>query len=373
MTSQKIFMPSITLYGAHLSYDDMMKQIQNYSITSQIPLKLLLFTSTYNIFDYFTTQTYDEFKIKQIHFSNNICTGELSRNYGRKVNKSIKGYFLLFKHNKYDIYIIISDENTTFFENGILRYLSIHYPKISFPFFYSREMEEMLDNLSKARPDDKIMLTKISKKSRIRSNSARKSKESDITWTDLPYKDVFDEIRETDSWVQKVYFDLIPKNNKSKKNKVLSGYLSRNGVFKCEKSFELFYNTIIKTSIDIFLEKKNKLSNRARTKDNHYQSKPLFIEFDYPIFKDKIQNKRLINILKNLSHVANSVIHENPYLHLTLTDYIDNSNFEIWILSDNRITIVPQTICSMSSLNRLCDHITKEFREGIIKDFQEIS
>ncbi|MFX0139071.1 MAG: hypothetical protein ACFFDN_35850, partial [Candidatus Hodarchaeota archaeon] len=58
----------------------------------------------------------------------------------------------------------------------------------------------------------------------------------------------------------------------------------------------------------------------------------------------------------------------NPYVHVTITDYIDNSNYEIWVLSDNRISIVPQTVCSMSSLNRLCDHISKDFQEGNIKE-----
>jgi hypothetical protein len=151
----------------------------------------------------------------------------------------------------------------------------------------------------------------------------------------------------------------------------LSGFISRDGIFQCEKDFKLFYSTIIENGVNIFFKRKEKLSNRARVKETNYESKPLFIEFEEPIFKDKNQNKRLIDVLRNLVRSANSVIHDNPYVHATITDYIDNSNYEIWVLSNNRITIVPQTVCTMSSLNRFCDHISKEFQEGAIKDMNE--
>jgi len=135
-------------------------------------------------------------------------------------------------------------------------------------------------------------------------------------------------------------------------DKIFSGAISRNGVFRCENNFILFYNTIVEKGIETFFKRKERLSNRARVKETNYKSKPIIIE-------------------KNLSHSANSVIHENPYVHATITDYLDSSNYDVWVLSNNRITVVPQTVCSMSSLNRLCGHISREFQEGRIKELEE--
>jgi hypothetical protein len=252
----------------------------------------------------------------------------------------------------------------------------MNYPTFTFPYYYSWEMEEMLNQLAKTSSESRIMLTKISKKSRIASGLSRKNRESDLTWTDLPYKEVFMEARDNDSWIEKIYFDFIPKVEAGRdfnRSIILSGFISRDGIYKCEKNFSLFFKTIVESSVDIFSKRKEKLSNRARIKETNYEGKPLFIEFEEPIFQDKNQNKRLISVLSKLSRSANSVIHNNPYVHATITDYIDNSNYEIWVLSENKITIVPQTVCTMSSLNRFCNHISKEFQEGRIRDIQEVN
>ena len=278
---------------------------------------------------------------------------------------------MLFKHNIKDIFIALTHEETDFFVKGLTRLIKSSYPYFTLPFFYSWEMEIMLNNLYKLTPQNQIMLTKFSWKARIKNQAARKGKESDLTWTDMPYKEVFKQINQNDAWIEKVYFDSVfesVKNGITNKTKVLSGFISRDGVFKCEHDFKPFYEAIIDKGVEIFSQRKEKLSNRARIKENNYESRPFFIEFDESIFKNKEQNYRLITVLKNLSHLSYSVVHANPYLHMTATDSLDNSNYDIWILSDNKITVAPQTVCSMSALNRLCDHISKEFREGLVKD-----
>jgi hypothetical protein len=375
MNQSNEFIEKMTLYAPHVDYKKMIEQINNYARQSQFPIRFALFTSMRNAFEYFTNRTDGEFKIETKHFSKNIYTGELSRKYGIKDKKQVNGQFLLFKHDKYDIYLILTNESTAFFEHGLIRFINKKYPIFAFPFFFSWEMEMMLNTLAKTAPKNVIMLTQISRKSRIMSRESRKKKESDLTWTDLPYKDVFRQTRQSDAWVEKVYFDLVSEMKTDRgpiRSKILSGFISRDGIFKCEMEFKQFYETIVEKSIEIFFRRKEQLSNRARIKETNYESKPLVIEFDEPIFKNREQNKRLLEALKTLPHSAGSVIHSNPYLHATVIDYIDNSNYEIWVLSENRISIVPQTICSMSSLNRLCDHVSKEFQEGIVKDLKEV-
>lgn len=370
------FNREMTLYALHTNYGKMIEQINNYVRTSRLPIRFALFTSATDAFKHFTDRTTGEYTIRIKHLANNLCIGELSRRYGLKEKKHVNGQFLLFRPPNCEIYLILTDEPTVFFEQGLVRYIHRNYPLMALPFYFSWEMETMLNSLAKRFPGSRIMLTQISKKSRIMSGESRKQKESDLTWTDLPYKDVFKQTRQNDAWVEKVYFDLISEiatNTGVTSSKVLSGFISRDGIFKSELEFKSFYETIVQKAIEIFFNRKSQLSNRARTKETRFESKPLFIEFEEPIFRNKEQNKRLIGVLKNLAHSARSVIHSNPYLHATITDYIDNSCYEIWVLSDYRVTVVPQTICTMSSLNRLCDHVSKEFQEGILKDSSEVT
>jgi hypothetical protein len=207
------------------------------------------------------------------------------------------------------------------------------------------------------------------------TEASRKQKETELTWTDLPYKDVFRDARQSDSWVEKVYFDLLPQTEaavSSRTRKVLSGSIARNGVFRFELGFREFYETVIEQGIDTFVKRTAQLSNRERMKETRFAAKPLFIEFDSPVFRDKEQNKKLIQAIKTLPYSARSAIHDNPYLHLTIIDYLDNSNYDVWVLSDSRISIVPQTVCTTNSLNRFCDHVSREFQEGIIRDSEEV-
>lgn len=368
-SSNDPFLTNATLYGSHTNYEDMIEQIHNYVSTCG-PVRCVLFISEKDAYEEFEKGELGEFRVERQHFHDGIYIGQLSREYGRKRKKTIRGRFLLFKHRKRNIYVILTNERRSYFEQGLLKYIRNKYPIFTLPFFYSWEIEEMLDTLAYSTPQRAIMLTKLSRKSRITSTASRKKKESDLTWTDLPYKEVFRQTRQNDAWMENVWFDLVEETDISKR-KVLVGSISRSGVFKCDLQFKLFYQTILEKSIRIFSRRREQLSNRARTENTNYQIKPLFIEFDEPIFRDKEQNQRLVRILRNLPHLAYSVVHENPYLHMTVTDYIDNSNYEIWILSDSRITIAPQIVSSMSSLNRLCDHISREFKEGLLKDLKE--
>ncbi|MDD5242444.1 MAG: hypothetical protein PHU49_00360 [Syntrophorhabdaceae bacterium] len=364
-----------TLYARHTEYEAMIGQIDNYTKLSGLPIRLALFTSSVDPSRFFCDVSSSEYKIVTKYSAVNVFIGDLHRQYGRKQRHSISGDFVLFRHDKYNVYFLLTDEGTTFFEEGILKYVRSRYPRLTLPFFYSWEIEMMLNRLAKTRPESRIMLTKISKKSRLIAGESRKEKETELTWTDLFYRDVFRQVKQTDTWIEKVYFDLMTEARPGVSkfgSKTMSGLVSRDGVFKVESGFRLLYDTVLDQAIEIFSRRTEQLSNRARTKDTQFKPKPLFIEFDEPVFHDKEQNRRLIEVIKHLSNSARSVIHDNPYLHVSVIDYMDNSNYEVWVLSDSRISIVPQTICTMHSLNRFCDHISKEFQEGMVKDSREM-
>jgi len=146
--------------------------------------------------------------------------------------------------------------------------------------------------------------------------------------------------------------------------------ITRDGFFKCNRDFSHMFKTIIeeiskKASFNFEL-----YDNRNRNKEERYEPKPLQIIFDFDIFRNKSENKRLINVLDKIPYSSCSIYHGNPYFQASYVDYRDGSSYDIWVLADEKITIVPQMRSSPASLNRLCEAIFIGFREGIIKNFE---
>ncbi len=134
----------------------------------------------------------------------------------------------------------------------------------------------------------------------------------------------------------------------------------------------MFYNTVIEDIVRKASKDFDFFDRRERLKVEGLKVKPIVIEYDFDVFKDRNQNRRLIEILRKATFSSLSVFHANPYLHASFVDYKDGSSYDLWVLSNNRITIVPQMRSTYASLERLCNHIFIGFREGTIKDFGEI-
>jgi hypothetical protein len=56
-------------------------------------------------------------------------------------------------------------------------------------------------------------------------------------------------------------------------------------------------------------------------------------------------------------------------VNVSLVDYLDGSSFDVWVLSNKEITLVPQLRASEASIARLMNHIFEKFGEGIIKEY----
>jgi hypothetical protein len=62
-------------------------------------------------------------------------------------------------------------------------------------------------------------------------------------------------------------------------------------------------------------------------------------------------------------------MHGNPYIFLTIIDYVDGSTFDIWVLKANELIIVPQLKSTVNSLKRVISHIFDRYAEGTIQEF----
>lgn len=63
-----------------------------------------------------------------------------------------------------------------------------------------------------------------------------------------------------------------------------------------------------------------------------------------------------------------AVLHRNPYLQVALTDYLDGSNFDVFVTSVDKITVFPGYRASVSALVRLTDFLSEEFEADGVAD-----
>ncbi len=335
-------------------------------------IRTLILSSNYNLFEVIESTVINNFKYDRDELGKGIYSFKLFKKFkGRK--KVRESRFIIFKHSNPNIYILITHENYSVFHYDILSFINKFYPKIARTFINSEYMKEIFYNLEKSIKEIKIRIMRLSTQSRITNKEAKKTYESEIKWTDISFKEMFENVEENDEWIKSVYFTFIrSKNILSEEFKDfldIACQISRDGIFKCDGNFGFFYKTIINDIVNKAINDKELLSNRQRKKEENFKPKPIVIEYKIDIFRDKNQNRRLIEVLQGIPYSSLSVAHANPYLNCSFVDFKDGSSYDIWILSNNEITIIPQMRSTYASIERLSHHIFIGLREGLIKDY----
>lgn len=103
------------------------------------------------------------------------------------------------------------------------------------------------------------------------------------------------------------------------------------------------------------------MSGRQRV-INEAPKQPIQIRLATPLFTDAAATGEVLRELDQASaHVAYAVMHRNPYLHVTLTDEIDGSNYDLFVTSADAIEIHPGFRASLGSLTRLSQRLGDRF------------
>jgi hypothetical protein len=177
--------------------------------------------------------------------------------------------------------------------------------------------------------------------------------------------EAFDFVHRNNGWFQSIEFEV-------KKSDRIAATISvtRQGIVKAtgllNRAYSVFTMSVCKTiheNITLF-------SRRARLARQDLSTSPLVIEFDTDQFGEVEENKRLIQAMRKMRTTSVSVLHGNPYLHLSLLDYLDGSAFDLWVLDDRRIILVPQMKASVAAIKRLVNHIFDDYAEGRLSSYQ---
>ncbi|GAA0716735.1 hypothetical protein GCM10010199_18630 [Dactylosporangium roseum] len=80
-----------------------------------------------------------------------------------------------------------------------------------------------------------------------------------------------------------------------------------------------------------------------------------------PRFSDASATGDLLTELSRIQNSGIAVLHRNPYLHVVFTDYLDGSNFDLFVTEANVIEIHPGFRASVGAIARLADRLAERF------------
>jgi len=194
--------------------------------------------------------------------------------------------------------------------------------------------------------------------------------DSDRKWTSKSLKQVFDEATERRQWFKKVKFQFFSKDDETKIAPIANCTITKYGHIFFNNLFQDITSNLLPDLEGYHRKRIHLFQNKGLKERNYEPSVPLSIEYDIDIFKDKENLSTFLTIIRKYPNSTKAVFHTNPYFHASVADYKDGSSFDIWVLSLNRILIIPQIKTSVEGLERLVSYIFDKFEEGQIKEYQ---
>jgi hypothetical protein len=283
---------------------------------------------------------------------------------GRERCKS--GRFFVLQHPEYPkVFVALTSEPSIFFERALMPFLGGLYPKILLTFITHKRLKRLIEEFKATGRDQDLIITRASQRLRYQEGSHFKHAMSVVSWPQMSLDEAFDFVHRNNGWFQSIEFEV------KDSDRVLGTIsVTRQGIVKANALLQRAYNSFTLPVCKTIHENITLFSRRARLAHPDLSSSPLVIEFDTDQFGEVEENKRLVQAMRKLRTASVSVLHGNPYLHLSLLDYLDGSAFDLWVLDDRRIILVPQLKGSVASIKRLVNHIFDDYAEGHLSSYQ---
>ncbi|MBX0324772.1 hypothetical protein EGH21_17235 [Halomicroarcula sp. F13] len=264
--------------------------------------------------------------------------------------RQVEGTFALYQHGGSQIWTALTGYDPDFFKRGFKWVFKRSEPHISNLYADSEELRDILKRVERELSVD-ITVDKTVVYSRD---------EGQISFQTRPYKQVFTDNKLTNGYVDKLNFTAT-RNGEL----FFDGFISREGVTKLNAGEpDLFYKYLVGSLVNVVSDKLEVLVDTSREEGG--QITEIEVEFDEDVLRSPADNRELIDALDDLTKTTMAVFHDNPYAHLSLVDFVDGSNHDIYVTGSNTVSIVPGYKGSVNSLIRVADQLSKEFQEGVM-------
>ncbi len=289
----------------------------------------------------------------------------------RAVRSLVSGEFSVVRpDDSQPIYAFVFVAPRSFWRLAISPLIDSLYPRVATPFLTQDELRDVLRRVHNASQPGGIRILELSSKKRLAPGS-RKRFQTIREWTDESLEAAFEDARETNNWFRSVTFEIVKRANGQTISTGSKGVVSKYGYLACNHDFELYFDLVLNQMLNIARERLEFFSRRDRVSTVDALPRPLQINYDFDVLAKTDQTKKLVAVLRKFRQGTCTVLHANPYLHLSVVDNLDFSSADVWVLSPRQITVVPQIRSSEPALKRIVNHIFENFREGKLSEYAE--
>lgn len=236
-------------------------------------------------------------------------------------------------------------------------------------FFKQEELEKAMGNLENLLPPDaELLLSDVTSKEIRANGKTEKEKQIDTLrlWTAQPWRDVFNQAKHDGKWFLGLKFVI------RKKNKIVpitSGKIYKRGEIYFDSNYDIITRGLINSLENQASERFMFLKNRGIKERNYVHSESLEITFDEDVFQNIEDIHKFHSVINNYPNSTKAIYHSNPFFHASIADFLDGSSIDLWILSRNKIVLIPQAKSSVFAFNRLITHIYDTYGEGKVETY----
>ncbi len=263
------------------------------------------------------------------------------------------GKFGILESGSPNISLLFTFEKLDFVKRRLERLL--RKPAGAFSTFHM-DTSEMRDVLTEFASEKRLSLEALKAITYPFGRGAR------VDYARRPQQEVFATAFEEEKYVESLRFEAHAPDEKA----LLNATIFRDCSCKFfGGDFGIFWDGIIPRICYVAGKRAQMFLNRNR---RSYQDevKPLGISFGRNVFVESSRVSELLKALTNEGKFTVAVLHANPYLRATLTDFADGSTMDLYITSPREASIIPGFGASIPALSRLARVLSERIGEGII-------
>lgn len=145
-------------------------------------------------------------------------------------------------------------------------------------------------------------------------------------------------------------------------------HVLRSGVASLYSGELRLFTTYVLSSLIVAAHRRVTLLNNRARQAHQPPKQPIRLSFEQPTFVTRDDTGRLIDALASEQHLTVAVLHRNPYLHVTLADLRDGSNFDVMVTDEHQVDLYPGFRSSLAALTQLAQSIAEEFDAATIAE-----
>jgi len=280
------------------------------------------------------------------------------------------GRFFIYDHDVYEnVYVLVTVERWRFFED-LRALVERRYPATVTSFVKHRRMLRLLETFRSRYGLSRLRIARVSLGTRygLDEQTGKDRIVPLVAWPNMTLEEAFQWVYEQNGWFRSLEFTAEPIGIK----KARFG-LTRRGVVRASAMFPQAFSAFVEPICELINDNVNLFGNRARRDSPTLSVKPLSIDFDTDGLREPAERRRFISAMRSLRTASVSVLHGNPYVHLSISDYYDGSVFDVWVLSSRQVTIVPQMKATYPAIKRLIHHVFDTYAEGHIREYEGLT